>query len=353
VSLASIQKSSASQASPKRATVTVVIPAYNAAEFLAETLDSVLAQTYPPLEVIVVDDGSEDETPRIVAAYEGKVTYIHKPHGRGCGGPRNVGIRAASGEWVGFQDADDIWKPTFLEELVETAVETGADVVFCDYMTLSEGEILGPSSLESTGMKPRLGALGSKSTLRNPFDLLLKVSNFIPASGVMVRKRSLLEAGLFDEGLHSCEDLDLWLRLTPKHRFAVVNEVLMLRRKHARNMTHDRWTMLTSEIAAYEKTELYAPALVPGNRWRKALRKKKVPLLREQGALYMKRGEALLARKSWAKGLRSSYSPRLAAYWLATFLPRPWIEALRNAKRHVVFALTASSSLMARSKVRP
>jgi hypothetical protein len=175
--------------------------------------------------------------------------------------------------------------------------------------------------------------------LPNPFDLLLTVSNYIPASAVMVRKNTLLEAGLFDESLRSCEDLDLWLRLSPKHRFAVVNEVLMLRRLHERNMSRDMWTMLTTEVAAYEKAEQYASTLVPGTRWRKVLRKKKSPMLREQGAGYLERGELLLARKSWAKGFRSSYSPRLAAYWLSTFLPRPWVDALRNGKRQVLYAL--------------
>src|ERR1700676_3231668 len=111
---------------PQKPTVSVVIPAYNAAEFLAEALDSVLAQTYQPLEVIVVDDGSEDETPKVVAAYAGKVTYMRKPHGGGCGGTRNVGIRAAKGEWVAFLDADDIWKPDMLEKLVKGVTETRA-----------------------------------------------------------------------------------------------------------------------------------------------------------------------------------------------------------------------------------
>ena len=317
--------------------VSVVIPAYNAAKFLGDALESVLAQTYQRVEIIVVDDNSQDQTPEVVAAFAGKIIYIRKKDGgRGCGAPRNVGVCAASGEWIAFLDADDIWKPTFLEKTVETGLETGADVVFSDYLKLVSGKVEGPTNLENVGIKAKLSVLAPGRILHSPFELLLAFCNYIPASAVMVRKRPLLQVGLFDECFDSCEDLDLWLRLAPNHRFAVVDEVLMLRRMHTQNMVHNKWTMLCTEIEAYKKAERYAPGLLPTTRWRKLLRRKLTPMLREQAALCLQRGELLQARKSWAKDFRSSYSPRIAAYWLATFLPQAWVEALRKGKRRVL-----------------
>src|ERR1700676_717951 len=324
---------------PQKPTVSVVIPAYNAAEFLAEALDSVLAQTYQPQEVFVVDDGSEDETPKVAAAYAGKVTYIRKPHGGGCGGTRNAAIRAAKGEWVAFLDADDVWMPSLLEKLLEKAIETGADLVFCDWVSLINGSVIGPSNLERSGVKARLDTLASNGVLVNPFDLLLEVGCYFSPSSVLVRRECLLQVGLFDEAIYCTDDLDLWLRLSLRYRFAALNDALSLRRIHGQNMSRDTWTLMVNEIKTYEKLERYAPTLASGAKWRKILRKKKTPMLREQGAGYLERGQLLLARISWAKGFRSSYSPRLAAYWLATFLPRPWIEALRNGKRQTLFAL--------------
>src|ERR1700687_1983449 len=120
---ASVRESSAAWTTPRKPTVSGVIPAYNTAEFLGEALDSVLAQTYKPFEVIVVDDGSEDETSQVVAAWAGKVTCMHKERG-GPASARNMGVRGAKGEWIAFLDADDMWMPQLLENLVKVGVET-------------------------------------------------------------------------------------------------------------------------------------------------------------------------------------------------------------------------------------
>jgi glycosyltransferase involved in cell wall biosynthesis len=318
-------------------TVSVVIPAYNAAEFLAEALDSVLAQTLPPLEVIVVDDGSEDETPRVAAAYSGKVAYIRKEHGGGCGGNRNVGIRAASGKWIALLDADDTWKPDLLAKLMERADETETDLVFCDWLPQKNGRVIGPGNLESMGVRNRLDKLAQDNVLLNPFELLLEAGCYFSPSSVMIKRDALLQIGLFDEGIYHTDDLDLWLRLSLKYRFAIVNEGLALRRIHGNNMSRDTWTLMINEVKTYEKLERYAPPLASGSRWRELLRKRKVPMLREEGAEYLKRGEPRLARISWAKAFRESYNPRLAAYWLATFLPMSLAGTLRNWKEQSLF----------------
>jgi GT2 family glycosyltransferase len=337
------QKSAALLPSSRKAAVSVVIPAYNAAEFLAEALDSVLAQTHKPLEVIVVDDGSEDETPQIAASYVGKVRYIRKERG-GPAAARNAGIRAASGDWIAFQDADDIWLPEFLEKLVAASAKTGADLTFCDALTVENGVTFGPTFFERKNLKEQLDKFAPGDVLLDPFSLFLEHHQFMLTCALLVRRDALIQAGLFDEDIYCGEDLDLWLRLALKCRFAVVNENLVLRRIHGQNLTRDWWAVTTGLIQIYEKLERNAPAQLSGSQWRKVLCERKVPLIREQGARYLELCEPVLARKSWAKAFRSSYSPALAAYWLATFLPRTWIKALRNAKQRVFLAPAPSFS---------
>ena len=95
-------------------TVSVVVPAYNYARYLPKAIDSALGQTHPPLEVIVVDDGSTDDTPRVLAAYADRIRVIRQAN-QGAGAARNAGIAAARGEYVAFLDSDDLWHPRKLE----------------------------------------------------------------------------------------------------------------------------------------------------------------------------------------------------------------------------------------------
>ena len=96
-------------------TVSVVIPVYNSSEYIARTIESVLAQTHKPDEIIVVDDGSTDETRQKVTQYEPKVKYIYQTNA-GTSAARNTGIKTSSSEWIAFLDADDEWLPEYLQK---------------------------------------------------------------------------------------------------------------------------------------------------------------------------------------------------------------------------------------------
>jgi len=314
------------------ATVSVIIPAFNAAAFLGEALDSVFAQSYQPKEIIVVDDGSDDETPQVMSAFAGRITYVHKQKG-GPSSARNAGIRTATGEWIAFLDADDIWMPDLLEKLFKAAAESAADFAFGDVLILKNGSIVGPTFFERHNLKGRHDIVAPNQTLINPFSHLLEFDQFILPSAVLVRRDALFAVELFDEDIYCAEDLDLWLRLALKYRFAIVNQVLVHRRIHARNLSRDPWVWRAGLITVYEKLDRYALTLASSTRWRKVLQKRKGALLREHGACYLEIGELLLARKSWAKSFRATWSPRLAVYWLATLLPQSWIETLCNRKR--------------------
>ena len=178
--------------------VSVVIPACNAAAFVREAIDSALAQTHPDIEVIAIDDGSTDGTPAILAAYGDRIR-VHRQPNTGVGAARNSGVRLATGEWVAFLDADDVWTPRKIEVQLN-AVADGAWVY---------------SNRFNFGARGPLPELQSDITLMTGGDVfaaLLVRGNFITVSSVMMRTRLVLELGGFCPRNGGCEDWDLWLR---------------------------------------------------------------------------------------------------------------------------------------------
>ena len=184
--------------------VSVVIPCYNAAKFIRETLDSVLAQDYDgPLEVLVGDDGSTDGSVEIVASFGPPVRLLVKtPHEeRSASHARNRCLRAASQPFVAFLDADDLWLPGHLAPLAETLTARPQLGLVYDkgYYVTADDRILAPIFAEPH--RPRVTA-----------DELL-VENCIATGNVMVRREVFARVGVFDENLRHAEDHDMWLRV--------------------------------------------------------------------------------------------------------------------------------------------
>jgi glycosyltransferase involved in cell wall biosynthesis len=182
------------------APVSVVIPAYNCAAWIAEALDSVLLQTVPPRQIIVVDDGSSDQTPDVVRPYVGRVQYVHQEN-RGVSAARNRGIHAAREEFVAFLDADDVWHPRKLE-LQLRAFERRPEL----------GILSCPTYRWPGGALPELAPEPALPVRPVRWEQVV-VRNRLNTSAVMVRREVLRRAGPFDRGLHGPEDRDLWLRV--------------------------------------------------------------------------------------------------------------------------------------------
>lgn len=202
----------------RTAPVTVVIPAWQAGEFLAATLESLRTQTTPPEAVVVVDDGSTDATARI--AVEGGATLLRQDQ-RGPGAARNRGVAHAKSEFVAFLDADDWYAPDKLERSVEALQHVGAACLATDAWVVRGGRI--------EGRKNRHRHVPSVLTTER----LLKGSPVI-CSSVVARRSAVLEVGGFDEhpDLIATEDFDLWLRMSEREPVAYLGEPLTFYRVH-------------------------------------------------------------------------------------------------------------------------
>lgn len=182
--------------------VSVIIPSYKTANLIAACLDSVFTQTYSDFEAIVINDGSPDtpELENVLQPYMDRIVYIKQENKRAAGA-RNNAIRRARGEFVAFLDSDDTWMSDHLSSQMHLFAEDPAiDLVYCD------GILMGDGAQESQFMKV------CPSTGEATFAALIVERCQIPISTVVARKRTLVDAGLFDEKLARCDDYDMWVR---------------------------------------------------------------------------------------------------------------------------------------------
>lgn len=204
-----------------RPLVTVVIPTWNRAAEVVEAIDSALAQTYRPLEVLVVDDGSTDETARTIANYGGLISSVRRPHG-GVAAARNSGIRAARGDLLAFLDSDDLWHPESVTRRVSLLDRAGPDVV-CAYANAVQ-TLRGEAPREMFAVA-RFRPPVDEGVLLNPLEVFL--SRFMLLNQTVLAPRSVLErVGLYDESLDILEDHDLALRLALAGPWAFTTEPL-------------------------------------------------------------------------------------------------------------------------------
>jgi glycosyltransferase involved in cell wall biosynthesis len=235
--------------------ITVVIPAYNAAKFIGETLDTVLAQTLPPEEIIVVDDASTDDTVERVKAYGSRVRLIRcGRNSGGCGTPRNIGIDAAKTTYVAPFDSDDLMEPGKLQRHADTVKAVPeAGVYFTDFIwhnTPAGMKPTGPHCRTHTCFKRFLQPRGPGIYLlpqHGAFHGLME-DNFIGASTLLFSKSVWRETGGYDQALRSAEDLDFSLRLAERYSFGYVDEPLYRYRLHSTSMSSNRVRVLACAI---------------------------------------------------------------------------------------------------------
>lgn len=213
--------------------VTVVIPAYNYARFLPDALDSALAQLYTPLEVIVVDDGSTDETPALLSGYSDGRLRVIRQENSGLSAARNTGIREAKHPFIAFLDADDRWTTDFISVVMARFQELPTEFAMV---------ATGSQRMTSDGRlveQPRSILPPPPILTARDFILL----NRVFPSAVIVRRTAVIECGLFDTTLRSSEDRDMWIRITTRFRASYIKETSVHIRRHGDNMSRNSTRM--------------------------------------------------------------------------------------------------------------
>ena len=299
--------------------VSVIIPAYNVAPYIGETLDSVFAQTLADYEVIVINDGSPDteELEGVLEPYLNRINYI-KQGNRGASAARNAGLRAAGGEFVAFLDADDLWLPNYLDEQIKLMRERNCDLVCADAEVFSDGSHQEKTYMES--LMPDAPLTGDTTFLG-----LLSGEQSLITSGVMVRCERVFEVGLFDEALRNSQDFDLWLRLA-RHGALMAYQRRVLLRYRSRNnsLSGDEVNVHRRELRVLDKVER-SYDLSPTERAEvvSVIERRRAVLEFELGKLYLAQGEFSRARESFGKAnsLRRSVRTRVAV-WSSRIAPR-------------------------------
>ena len=218
--------------------ISVIIPAFNRAHTLPKALDSVLSQTLKPREIIVVDDGSTDETNAVLANYPG--LCIISQDNRGVSAARNMGIKKAGGEWLAFLDSDDEWLKEKLEKQWDAICIDDKLICHTEEIWIRNGKRVNPMKKHQ-----KFGGW--------IYERCLPLCVISPSS-VMIHRSVFEDVGVFDESLEVCEDYDLWLRICAKYSVLFIDEPLIVKYGgHEDQLSRKHWGMDRFRVKALEK----------------------------------------------------------------------------------------------------
>jgi glycosyltransferase involved in cell wall biosynthesis len=233
--------------------VSVVIPAFNVAPYIGETLASVFAQSCTDFEVIVVNDGSPDtvEFEAAIEPFRSRITYLKQVQS-GVAAARNLGIQHARGEFVALLDGDDVWLPEYLAVQLEAfRQDPGLDMIWADLVMFGEGKFVGRTTMSLNGHERPVTVTS-----------LMRQRSVPLTSTVVVRRLALIDVVMFDASLVLGEDFDLWLRLALRgYRIDLHTVVLAKRRMHCDSASYNDIVPLRSILTVFDK--LAALGLTP------------------------------------------------------------------------------------------
>ena len=227
--------------------VSVVIPAYNAMKYLPATVEIVLQQSFTDIEILIINDGSSDNIIAWTAQITDPRVQVISQQNQGLSGARNTGIHHASGEYIAFIDADDLWLPTKLEKQVK-----------CLDNSPQAGLVYTWTAWTDETGKPT-GVIVASHVEGYVWEQMVVNDKISNGSSAMVRRICFDKVGLFDTELTSSEDRDMWIRLAAHYHFAVVKEPLTLYRRHSQSMSKNRPKMLKNIRRVFEKTFATVP----------------------------------------------------------------------------------------------
>ncbi len=294
--------------------VDVIIPAYNSGRFLREAIDSALAQDGIALRVIVIDDGSTDNTAELARSFGPRVTVLSQEN-RGCANARNSGMAVSTAPYIAFLDADDVWRPGKLaRQIAVLSKHPSVGLVFTDMTTIQGGQgvfegnggVIEDGYLSATKPYSSLTheRLGDNAFLLPPsIAQVITRENFISPSTVMLRRKVIQEVGGFDESFQVCEDAECWLRILRSWRAAAIEDRLVLSRYWGGNLSLQAKKMTLGRLQLGEKV-LAHPELFPAGAAKHFVRERSACLYR-LGKVALQGGEIKTARQYLLSSLKN------------------------------------------------
>lgn len=321
--------------------VSIIIPTFNCALYIPETIESVLEQTYKDFEIIVIDDGSTDNTKEVLKPYieRGIVEYIYQKN-QGVAAARNNGIISSKGDYIAFLDADDLWMPDKIRQQVQAFQQYAeAGLAFTDYLKFDESAVILQSATADNGRVQSWvnKHKGSASDLAHGWIYRESLwGNCMHTSSVIVRRDIFQEVGLFDGTFKTCEDYDLWFRIAHKYQVAYVDHVFCKYRYRTESLSgpYDirelRWGLDSARVLEKHLANNWVPLelkdlakRILGHRYW------------DLGWHYFSRNLFKESRLLFFHGTRyQCYRWKSWLYWSASFLPLPIIEVVRQARRN-------------------
>lgn len=303
--------------------ISVVIPTYNSAEFISETLDSVIAQKFREHEIIVVNDGSPDseQFERAIRNQLEDIIYI-KQRNAGAGVARNTAIEHARGHIIAFLDGDDIWMPDFLASQYVHLERNCLDMVYCDAKLFGMRSAYRQSFMET-----------APSTGEADFDGILNLRCNVITSGTMARKQAIVDAGMFERERVQAEDFHLWLRMAKSGaKIGYQRKQLLKYRVHPAGLSGDSVARVERSIDVFERVR----ETIDLTDEQQAVVAKRVAGLEadlavEQGKAYLLSGDYREAAMAFRVANRHRKSIKLTAItWLARLAPQILLKHYKN-----------------------
>jgi len=219
--------------------VSVIIPTHNRERWVVEAIESILDQSYSDYELILVDDGSNDNTCKALISFESRIRYVFQPNA-GPSVARNTGIHLARGEWIAFLDSDDLWDKRKLEKQIKVLEESQFKICYTEEKWIRNGKLVNPRKKHT-----------KYSGWIYQYCLPLCI---ISPSSVMIHRSVFNQVGYFDPLLPVAEDYDLWLRISSRYPIKLIPEPLIIKRGgHPDQLSKKYWGIDRFRIIALEK----------------------------------------------------------------------------------------------------
>ena len=299
--------------------VSVIIPTYNCGKYIKDAIESVFSQTYKNFEIIVIDDGSTDDTENNINGYVDRITYFKQPH-RGAASARNEGLKRAKGDFIAFLDADDVWEKEKLEKQIryfEEHPEVG--MVYTDLYRID---------MRTNRMLHRWSEV---FPVKEGFlfkDLIER--NFIQTSTTLIKKEVIECIGFFDETFKAYEDIDYWVRIAEKFKIGYIPEPLVKYRMFSGTLSQKTFWMVEGRLKVFEKHA----SKIEDEKWK---RKVLADIYSEFMIAHYLFNDMKRAREYFYKAIKEDikviFRGRTMETFLKTLLGEKMVKFLREIKR--------------------